>query len=352
MRNLYTLILLFAGFATAYAGNPDRQGEAGAYELLLNPFARSAGLGSMTTANVAGAEAMRINVAGLGRANATEITLANMQYLVGTDINMNALGIAAPLGNGQTIGVTIAALAFGEIRQTTTNNPEGTGSTFSPTFFHIGIGYAKTFEERISVGFGLRFISESIFNASATGFAFDAGVQYVSGENDDFKLGISLRNIGLGMKFSGDGISEQFLEPTDERYRITGNQRVADFDLPFQLNIGVSYDVALDAERQNMITLVGNYTSNAFSRDNLGAGVEYGFRNLFMVRGGYNAELGVFPGDTEQPLVLPFSVGASGVIPFGKSKAEQSQRALIVDYAYRHTAIYSGNHNISLRLNL
>ena len=33
------------------------------------------------------------------------------------------------------------------------------------------------------------------------GWAIDAGVQYVSGEKDNFKLGISLRNIGSPMQF-------------------------------------------------------------------------------------------------------------------------------------------------------
>ena len=343
--------LALAQAPSTWAGNPDRQGEAGAYELLLNPFARSAGLGSMTTADVGGAEALRVNVAGLGRARGFELTVSNMQYLTGTGIDMNALGFAAPLGNGQALGVTVAALGFGEIQQTTEDEPAGTATFFSPTFFHIGLGYAKTFDEQISVGAGLRFISEAIFNASATGFALDAGVQYVSGEDGEFKLGISLRNVGLGMRFSGDGIAERFLEPADRDYELTGRQRIADFELPFQLNIGASYDLVVDAK--NELTFVGNYTSNAFTRDNLGAGVEYAFRERFMLRGGYNAEVGVSGGDARAPLQTGLSVGASAAIPLGSAvNAQGRRRALVVDYAYRPTRVYDGNHNFSLRLHL
>jgi hypothetical protein len=46
------MLLLLAG--TVFAGNPDRQGEAGANQLLINPWARSAGLHTMGTANVTG----------------------------------------------------------------------------------------------------------------------------------------------------------------------------------------------------------------------------------------------------------------------------------------------------------
>ena len=43
-----------------HAGNPDRQGEAGGYELLLNPWARNAGLHAMSTSFAYGVEAMQI----------------------------------------------------------------------------------------------------------------------------------------------------------------------------------------------------------------------------------------------------------------------------------------------------
>ena len=64
-QKFYLVILLLAIAQISFAGNPDRQGEAGATQLLLNPWARSAGLSAMTTANIAGVEALRLNVAGL-----------------------------------------------------------------------------------------------------------------------------------------------------------------------------------------------------------------------------------------------------------------------------------------------
>ena len=71
------------------AGNPDRQGEAGAYELLMVPYARTAGLHLMNTAFISGVESIRLNVAGLARINKTEITLGSTQYLKGTGITMS-----------------------------------------------------------------------------------------------------------------------------------------------------------------------------------------------------------------------------------------------------------------------
>lgn len=347
MRRLYTSCFLALGAITAFAGNPDRQGEAGAYELLLNPFARSAGLGSMNTAFVGGTEAMRLNVAGIGRIEGLEVSASHMQYLSGADIGMTAAGFAAPLGNGQSISVEIAALSFGEIPVTTVNSPGGTGSAFNPSFFHIGIGYAKTFEEKISVGVGLRFISESIFNATAFGFSIDAGVQYVSGEEDEFKLGISLRNVGLGMRYSGDGITQQ-LEAQTGDYELTVENRISDFELPFQLNIGASYDIDIDAD--NRLTLLGNFASNAFTRDNLGVGAEYSFREIFQVRGGYYPEVGSTNANIGESVQLPITAGATVQVPLTRPNDVGKRRYLFVDYGYRATRVYDGNHHLGLRL--
>ena len=67
LRFIYILACLLLMFMPMdmEAGNPDRQGESGAAQLLMNPWARSAGLHGMNTANIYGVESLRINVAGL-----------------------------------------------------------------------------------------------------------------------------------------------------------------------------------------------------------------------------------------------------------------------------------------------
>jgi hypothetical protein len=60
------LVTLFIAIpAVLMAGNPDRSGEAGASELLINPWAQSSGWYGLNIASVRGVEAPNINVAGL-----------------------------------------------------------------------------------------------------------------------------------------------------------------------------------------------------------------------------------------------------------------------------------------------
>ena len=140
------------------AGNPDRQGQAGAYELLLNPWARTIGVHLTNTAYVSGIEAMNLNIAGLGRTKGIEFGIGHSILYQGTGLGINAAGFAQKIGNG-VFGVSLNALNFGKIPVTTTAQPEGTGATYSPTFFNVCLGYAYQFEEKLSVGIGVRFIN-------------------------------------------------------------------------------------------------------------------------------------------------------------------------------------------------
>jgi hypothetical protein len=329
------------------AGNPDRQGEAGAYELLMNPWARSAGLHTLNTSFIRGVEAMRLNVAGLSRITKTEVLIGHTRYFEGSGINLNAFGFSTRVGKGGAFGISVMSVDFGEIEVTTTDLPEGTGATYSPNFLNLGFAYANTFENKVSVGFVLRGVSESTADLSAFGLALDAGVQYVTGAQDNFKFGISIRNVGSPMRFGGEGLSFQGDNPgSGVSYALTYDHRAAKFELPSVLNIGLSYDFLIDT--RNRITPIANFTSNSFSRDQVGAGLEYSFREMFSLRGGYRYDLGTNADTVDKNVYSGLSAGASVEVPLKKG----SQSRFGIDYAYRVTNPFDGTHNISVRFNL
>jgi hypothetical protein len=349
MKKNITVFLSFFMVAVAFAGNPDRQGEAGAYELLLNPWARSVGLNSLNTSFVRGAEAMNLNVAGLGRISGTEIGLTHSIYLQGTGLSMNAFGIAQKMANGGAFGLSLNALSFGKIPLTTAGLPEGTGATFSPTFFNLGLSYAYTFEKKVSVGMTARVVNESVADVSATAISLDAGVQYVTGNEafpERFKFGISLRNVGSRMRFGGQGLNYSTTNPDKTlNYEITVAKQPNEFELPSQLNIGAAYDIL--PEEKMRLTGVFNFTSNAFSRDEVGGGLEFSFNNLIAVRGGYRYEIGLVT-DGKQSVYT----GLAGGVTFNIPGKKDSDKMMSLDYSYQTTRVWSGTHNISLRLNL
>jgi hypothetical protein len=349
-RFIFLLSISFLVLINTYAGNPDRQGEAGAPELLINPWARSAGLHSLTTSMVFGVESMRLNVAGLARLSKTEVLLGHTNYLRGTDIGINALGLAQKIGKNSALGISLMSLDFGDIARTTTEQPEGTGGYFSPRYFNLGLAFSTVFENKVSVGVLFRAVTEGVEDATASAIALDAGVQYVSGDKDQFKFGISLRNIGSRMQFKGEGLGETLtISNFDGDHQITVDQRATGFELQSMLNIGISYDVHPDAK--NRVTVVGNYTSNAFSQDQIGGGVEYAFNEMVMLRGGFKIDFGKVAQsefDTE-PLHSGLAAGFTLNVPV--SKRDKSPQ-IALDYAYQGTRIFSGNHSLSVRINL
>lgn len=346
-RFIHVFLILLTASVVSYAGNPDRQGEAGASELLLNPWAKSAGVHSMSTSYVEGAEAMRINIAGIGRVQKGEFQVGHTRLYDGSSLAINTLGFVSKMKNG-ALGVSLTSVDIGDVAITTTDQPEGTGGTYSPSLINVGIGYAHTFSNKdegggdISVGFLVRLINESLPTVTSSGVGLDAGVQYISGENDNFRLGISLRNIGTPMQFGGEGVSFQTANPESEgTFNLTVDQRVEDFDIPTVLDIGVSYDFFFNETAQ--LRLLGNFTSNAFSRDQVGAGVEFGFNDMIVLRGAYRYNLGeTVLGDN---IYTGFAGGISIDVPLKRAE----NRKVGIDYAYRTTNPYRGTHNFGLR---
>ncbi len=345
IKIFFVIIILLLISNHAKAGNPDRQGQAGAVELLMNPWGRSAGVHSMSTSSVRGVEAMRINIAGLSRIQKLEIGLSNNRLFSGTGMNLNSLGLGFKMGKSGALGIEFASLDFGQIPVTTVNQPAGTGGFFSPSFFQLGLGYSYTYANKISVGMLMRLVSESIQDVTASGIALDAGVQYVSGPKDNFKLGISLRNIGSPMAFGGEGLSTKRGNPDPAGgvlYELTYDARAASFELPSMLNMGVSYDYYLGNE--NYIRSLINFTSNAFSRDQIGAGLEFSFQNIIVLRAAYKYDMGTTDGDTRN-IYTGFSAGGSIEVPINKGGSNN----LGLDYAYRTTNPFKGTHNFTLR---
>lgn len=325
------------------AGNPDRAGSAGATQLLLNPWARSSGWSLANTARVKGAEAMFGNVAGLSAVNKTEVLFTNMQ-LPGAGMSLNSVGLGQKLGASGVLGVTASVLSFGELEVTTVDNPEGGRGAFRPSLSNIGVAYSKGFSNSIFGGLLLRVVSESTSNVRATGVCFDAGIHYVTGEQDNIHFGIALKNVGPAMQFSGDGLAVQGLLTTGSD-QLTLQQRSGNFEIPSLLNIGAAYDWHIN--EMHRVTFAGTFVSNSFTRDQGIIGVEYAFRKMLHLRGGYQYETKDDAEERTSWFTGP-SAGLSVDFPFG----EEKRSSVALDYAYRATNPFGGFHSLGIRISL
>ena len=344
ITSVLSLAALMALPFSADAGNKDRAGSAGAAQLLINPWARAGGMASSNMASIRGVESVYLNVAGLAFTNKTELVFSNTNYLVGTDIDINSFSVGQRVSETSVLALSVTSMSFGDIPITTEAIPEGGIGSFSPTFSNLALSYAKEFSNSIYGGITFRVISESISNVKASGMAFDAGIQYITGERDQVQFGIALKNVGPTMTYSGDGLSEA-VTVISNGTSINLNQKSTDLELPSLVNIGLGYNFLLNEKME--LQTNAQFTSNSFSRDQIGLGAEFNYNKLFKLRAGYLWEDKITD-DIERTTALTGLAGGLSVnIPVGKNDSK-----IGFDYSYRSTVKFDGVHSIGAHITL
>lgn len=336
----------------AFAGNKDRSGQAGATELLINPWGASNGVFGLNTATVSGMEAMKGNIAGLAMADRTEIGLGYTMYLTNSKVNIADLGFSQKLGNFGVLGVNIMSTSFGEIPITTYDNPQGGVGTYKPQFLNFQVGFAKEFSKYVRAGISATYVSEQVTNVAAQGACFDAGVQYVTGARNNFHFSVALRNLGTNMRYSGGGFAVDAQSPYGT-YSMSQDIPSDKFGMPTYLNFGLAYDFYLDENRlqnqddkpKHRLTAMGSFQSNSYQNDYLGLGAEYSFREMFMLRAAYRYEKDI---NTDQSNTMFTGLSAGASVQY---KVGDKGPRLAVDYAYRPTQKpNNGVHTFTLRM--
>ncbi len=329
------------------AGNEDRVGSAGASQLLVNPWSRSVALGDANLSYANGLEATYTNIAGLAYTDKTQIKFSYTNWLGNAGIPYIGAGFAQKIGESSAIAVSVQSMSFGSIARTTEDNPDGNIGTYAPSYNTVNLGYAKLFTHSISGGINLKLLSESISNINSFGVALDAGIRYVTGDKDKFKMGITLKNVGPTIKQEGDGLSTQI------NYQKNGNnatleQRSQSYELPSLLAIGVSYDFLLGNDSK--FTPSFAFTANSFSKDQFRVGLDYGLVKSWAalnVRVGYVYEDGIFDDALRTNSLTGLTAGFSFDALYGKNKS-----AIGFEYAIRTTGPFGFIHTFGTTINI
>ena len=347
----------------AYAGNKQRAGSAGATLLLVNPWASSSGWGDANVGCVRGLEGLYQNIAGTAFTKKTELIFSNTQYLVGTGISLNNFGFSQKVGSVGVLSVGVMAMNFGEVEITTEDLPEGGLGTYSVSNTIIELAYAQEFSNSIYGGIGVKIINEGLADATASGFAIDAGIQYVTGigkdklgnrKRDNLRFGISMKNVGTTMKYTGDGMS--FIGVSEWGTDMTVEHRSAQYELPSLIKIGAAYYINLDAKvdeandevvTNHQLAIAANFTSNSFTQDQFHFGLEYNFADILFLRGGFVYEDGIFDNAVRTSVYTGPTAGLTVNIPLNKEGS-----VLAIDYSYRDTNPFSGTHTFGARITL
>lgn len=334
------LALLLVGLlpAVAFAGAGNRGGTNGASELLIPVGARDIAMGGAAASTSFGVEGLYWNPALVAKSSyGTSVYVSHMSYIA--DIGVNYGAISTIFEGFGTVALSLKSLSIGEIPVTTTIYPDGTGQTFTPQFFTLGLSYARELSDRVAVGLTTNLISERMGDVSASGLAFNIGVLYDNlAAVEGLSIGVTVKNIGPQMRFDGSGLLVQATVAGQNRPAQFYQVEAASFELPSSIEFGLGYRRGLDGF--NNIVLSTAFQSNNFSDDEYRIGAEYSYQNLVFLRGGYN--FAQRQSEERQFLFGPsFGVGIRTAL---------GSLEVSVDYAFRKVAVFDNNHVIGVKL--
>jgi len=328
------LIVAFLCSSLLMAGDASRVGTASGVQVQVPVGARVIGMGGADIAHVSGVEALYWNPAGLGRMEGRASAMFSTRNII-ADISVNYLALGFNAGKVGTLGFSMKSFGIGDIPVTTTQNMDGTGAMYSPTFATIGMSYARSLTDHVGVGVTGKVIYESVPRASASSFAADLGLQYDELFNiKGLDLGLAITNIGQDLQYTGSAFLTKATDKSETyeayRYRTTSSDQ-----LPSTFEIGASYEKSLGSA--NLLTSV-QFQNNNYEQDQIKIGAELSINKMIYLRGGYGLQIEDKDNQGLGKSVYGLSTGAGLKLSLGSAD-------LLVDYAYQPME-YFGNGNM------
>jgi opacity protein-like surface antigen len=248
------------------------------------------------------------------------------------DIKHDYAAFASNLSDLGTVGLFVSVLSMDEMQVRTIEKPEGTGEFFDAGALVVGVNYSRYLTENFSIGFNFKYVNESIWHMSASGFAIDVGTLYKIPILNEFRIAASISNFGTKMQLSGRDVTKTFASGSTGRDILNVNLELDHFDLPLLFRFGVSADLLKD-ESSRLTAAIDAVHPNDHS-EYINSGLEFSWNEIVFIRGGYNS---LFETDSEKGLTFGFGLNYR-LIDAIKFK---------VDYAYQDFGRLTSIHYFS-----
>jgi hypothetical protein len=291
---LSILILLLAAFMPVLAF--EKVGTTSFQFLKVSTNARAAGMGEAFTAVADNSEGLFYNPAAIVYVKNLDFSAGYLDWFL--DIYHSAVTAAYTVPGIGSFGIQGLLTDAGEIKVTSVDALGFvgdkylgyTGEVINPGAMMFGISYARSLTEKFSFGVTVKYAREDLGVRTAGDIAFDGGLLYKTGFRS-LKLSAVIRNFGPEVKFY-DEVDIPRYDPVND---VTYYQKYSGkgYPMPQTFNIGVS--AFLIGTSESMLFDSGTQTLQiAFDlvqpRDfdqQYNIGLEYGFRNILFLRGGY-----------------------------------------------------------------
>lgn len=267
-----------------FVANVSGVGTGAAAFLEIGVGARAMAMGGAYAAVANDATALYWNPAGIVWVNGVQCELAHNKWLVDTYHDFAAVVIPVP-SLRSTFGLSYNSLDYGDEAVRTVERPEGTGEMFSGRDVAVALSYAIAFTDRFSFGLSGKYVAQRIWSETGSAVAMDVGIFYntvVKG----LRLGACVSNFGSKIELRGRHI-RTIVDPDlgVENYdRVPVNYKTGQYSLPLLFRVGISYEKKFGSLGKVLLAMDVNHPS--FATESINLGMEYGFANMFYLRGG------------------------------------------------------------------
>ena len=246
--------------------------------LKVIPDARSTAMGETGVTFSNSSDAVFSNPAGISEIPDFDVSVSYIDWLL--DMSHSAVSVAKAFSNVGTFAFHAVLTDVGEIEETRVDylfrdeatgvyNPGLTGNTFTPGSQVFGLSFSRYITNNFTFGLTAKWAREDLGVESASSLMFDGGVIYNT-RFRSLKLATSLINFGPEVTF------------IDESY-----------PLPQILTIGTSFyvfapnDAMFFQARQCKMLFAFNMVEARDYGQQYQVGLEYGFKDMLFLRGGY-----------------------------------------------------------------
>jgi Type IX secretion system protein PorV len=329
------LLVVTRSFGQFNGQNVSKAGTTAATFLEIPVGARAIGMGGAFVGTANDVTSLYWNPAGVARLDHSEAMFSHSNWIA--QMNFDYAAVSIPLESFGTIGLSFTSLTMPDMLVRTVERPDGTGERFSAGSFAVATHYARNLSDKFSIGFTAKYISETIWDMSANGFAIDVGTLFTTNFLNGMRIGASISNFGTDMKLAGrDTRTFHPIDPTKlgSNDQIPQNIEMDAWHLPLNFQFGIAVDAIKSDE--NLLTIAVDALHPSDNYESLNVGAEYGFQNMFFIRGGYQS---LFLADSEGGLSL--GAGILADLFGGGMKAR-------ADYAYNDFGRLKAVHVLAL----
>lgn len=285
MKKILLIIMAFVSAGTIFPQT--KVGTTVANFLTIPVGPRASGMGGAFTAVANDATSAFWNPAGLSRMPRNEFTASTAEWLVSSRTNWVGLGFK--LDDDNAIGISVNQLDYGQEEITTVQQQNGTGQYWSASDLAVSLSYSRNLTDRFSIGGTVKYISENIYDVSATGFGVDVGLLFYT-QLEGLRLGMNISNFGTELQLDGKSLLQPIdIDPanTGNNSNISGQLLTEAWSLPLTFAVGLAYDAYQDGDWRLTLAADALIPNNQSTYGNVGMEITWG--NLISLRGGYNS---------------------------------------------------------------